>query len=227
MDAERIAEIHAGAHTGALTGPLTVLDLVAHIDKLTSEVDRLAADRNVAQVKHAAIRSYHDQLVDQLSELISEGDEAEYSNPEGAVESILVDVFTAYVHQRDAAVAHIERLHDNPVARRMKQQRDHARDIAVALEQQLAAVRELHREWRIYDECGHDHTYDKDGNVPDGVVRVEEVGLTCADGYLYSICWTCCTDGVDGYQREECLSHDHGKGKPVCRTAELIDGGGQ
>jgi hypothetical protein len=73
-----------------------------------------------------------------------------------------------------------------------------------ALRARLDAVQHLHREFRIYDECGHRHT--EEGN---GVISVENVGLTCPDGYRYSICRECCTCGSD-YQTEECATnHQH------------------
>lgn len=48
-----------------------------------------------------------------------------------------------------------------------------------------------HREWKVYDECGHDHDHDGPDN-PD-VVDVEGVGYVCSDGLLYSVCEQCHT----------------------------------
>lgn len=68
----------------------------------------------------------------------------------------------------------------------------------------VLAVLDLHNEFRIYGECGHQHT--ETGN---GVLDVENVGLTCEDGYEYSICRSCCSDG-DSYQTEQCVdTHKH------------------
>ena len=68
----------------------------------------------------------------------------------------------------------------------------------------LLAVLDLHNEFRIYGECGHRHT--EAGN---DVLDVENVGLTCEDGYQYSICRSCCADG-DSSQAEQCVdTHEH------------------
>lgn len=56
---------------------------------------------------------------------------------------------------------------------------------------------DVHGEIRIYKPCGHQHTPD-DAGVSD----IDDVGLVCVDGYEYSICHVCCTNG-DG-QGEEC-----------------------
>lgn len=45
-----------------------------------------------------------------LSELIPEGEEASYSNPEGAQEAIIEDCFRAYKTERDAALAALARV---------------------------------------------------------------------------------------------------------------------
>lgn len=68
--------------------------------------------------------------------------------------------------------------------------------------QAVYAVLDLHNEFRIYDDCGHQHT--EAGN---GVLDVENVGLTCSEGYEYSICRSCCADG-GAYQTEDCASHE-------------------
>ncbi len=58
---------------------------------------------------------------------------------------------------------------------------------------------EVHSEYRIYKPCGHQHA-----PTDAGVQEVDDIGLVCADGYEYSICWTCCASGGAG-QTEECV----------------------
>ena len=79
-------------------------------------------------------------------------------------------------------------------------------------------IDDLHKPFKIYQECGHDH------NEVEGVglVVVEDVGEVCEEGYMYSICRECCCGGAD-YQSEDCASyHDHGKDKPICKTAGAL-----
>lgn len=78
----------------------------------------------------------------------------------------------------------------------------------------LRAVLDLHKPFRIYDECGHNHA---EGEA--GVIEVEEIGLVCEDGYQYSICGECCADDV--YQKEECGSDHHHPCYP-CPTVRAI-----
>lgn len=93
----------------------------------------------------------------------------------------------------------------------------HAKDV-------LESVAALHKPYKIYDECEHDH-YEEygdgpgpEGEDPNGVVDVDGIGLTC--NHTYSICAACCTD--DG-QTEYCAGgHDHGKDKPICPTMALF-----
>jgi hypothetical protein len=81
-------------------------------------------------------------------------------------------------------------------------------------------VRDLHAEFKIYDDCGHHH------EPGDGVVDIEEVGLVCKDGYLYSICRECCTDGGQEYQTETCAAeHDTSRNCWPCTTRRAVDGG--
>jgi len=72
----------------------------------------------------------------------------------------------------------------------------------ILVQDAVRAVLDLHNEFRIYDDCGHTHT--EAGN---GVLDIENVGLTCKDGYEYSICRSCCADGGE-YQTEVCASHE-------------------
>ncbi len=71
----------------------------------------------------------------------------------------------------------------------------------------VEAVLALHSEFRIYDECGHEHSQEE----VDAGTAVNCDGadfVTCRDGYAYSVCRACCTDGWS--QTEECASHhDH------------------
>ena len=82
----------------------------------------------------------------------------------------------------------------------------------------LEGVREIHKPFKIYDDCGHDHGDDPETPNSD-VVDVDGIGLTCYS--VYSICANCCAFGGDS-QSEECASaHDHGPDKPICATAAL------
>ena len=96
--------------------------------------------------------------------------------------------------------------------------RDRARKIAVALEQEVAAVRELHSPFKIYEPCSHEHE-----ETDEGVVNAIEIGPVCEDGFMYTICRHCCTDG-NSDQTEKCVSeHDHSES--VCPTNAALDGG--
>ena len=72
-------------------------------------------------------------------------------------------------------------------------------------------VLELHIPFKIYEECGHEH---EEGEV--GVVEVDDVGLTCEKGLLYTVCREC--DTVDG------LVHEFtDEGLWPCRTIRALD----
>lgn len=99
------------------------------------------------------------------------------------------------------------------------------------METALAAVRELHQPYGIYDECNHAHT---DQDLDDGTAF--EVGgdfYSCADGLLYWACTACCTfrydDGEIIEQSETCANgghgHGHAKTGPICPTRAALDGG--
>jgi hypothetical protein len=87
----------------------------------------------------------------------------------------------------------------------------------------LAALRELHRPFGIYDEC--DCLWRTDANKhrrPDHVVDCGEFD-TCLDP-MWFVCAHCCRDLDDSYQLERCHdSHDHGPGRPICQTTAIID----
>lgn len=52
-----------------------------------------------------------------------------------------------------------------------------------------------HREWKTYDECGHDHEPEDPG-----VVDIEDIGLVCQDGFMYSVCFACHTHDGDAHE---------------------------
>jgi Arc/MetJ-type ribon-helix-helix transcriptional regulator len=86
----------------------------------------------------------------------------------------------------------------------------------------------LHREFKIYDECDHDHRYNEDGTLPEGVLDIDEIGLTCQDAYLYSICSNCCTGGSEEWQTEACANdHKHDGASPCwpCPTRAALASG--
>lgn len=91
-------------------------------------------------------------------------------------------------------------------------------DLAEAehLRRQIDAVRKLHSEFKIYDECRH---AEHDEDTP--VVVLDEVGEVCASGYQYSICRECCAPGDS--QTVECVDeHDHSECWP-CMTRQAVD----
>jgi hypothetical protein len=72
----------------------------------------------------------------------------------------------------------------------------------------------LHTEWKCYDECGHQHT---DEDVLAGrAFDIDNVGVTCEDGHLYSVCRECHT--TDGEPRE-----DTEDGEWPCPTIRAIE----
>jgi hypothetical protein len=93
---------------------------------------------------------------------------------------------------------------------RLRDAADHASEL-------IDALIKLHRPFGVYDECEHDHG--EDGRV---VVRINDVGFVCAEGFLYWVCRECRTG--DGYISEDCANgHDHGPDKPICATAAVIE----
>jgi len=77
-----------------------------------------------------------------------------------------------------------------------------------------ARIRAIHKPYRIFGECDHDHELGDEG-----VVDAEYIGLTC--NYLYDVCSECCVEG-DG-QTEACATeHEHGKDMPICRTIAAL-----
>ena len=89
-------------------------------------------------------------------------------------------------------------------------QRDAARDIAVRLEAQLAAVADLHRPQPIYDECEPD--------CPDHGIPLNYY-TGCPDRIIAMVCRHCCLD-ANGDQTEDCATyHDHTE--HTCPTAAV------
>ena len=85
-----------------------------------------------------------------------------------------------------------------------------------ALVAAVEAALRLHAEFRIYDECGHEHTQDE---VDAGTAVDAMEFVTCEDGYVHSVCRACCTGGWS--QTEECAS-DHERPCWPCGTVEVI-----
>lgn len=79
----------------------------------------------------------------------------------------------------------------------------------------LLAVLDTHADFRLYDECSHDHQptgWDHLGREihPEHIGVVDQLGATC--NHIASVCTSCCTQlraGDD--QSDECRDeHDHG-----------------
>ena len=75
----------------------------------------------------------------------------------------------------------------------------------------LAAVKALHSPFEIYDECPHDDHKESDP----GVLDIDDVGLTCAEGLIQTVCREC--DTHDGEVHE-----DSSEGIYPCRTLQAI-----
>jgi hypothetical protein len=80
-----------------------------------------------------------------------------------------------------------------------------------ALKARLAAVVAIHKPFGIYDECGHDH---QPGD-PD-TFEIEDVGVVCAAGLLYTICEACHTREGEPIEDVDALSYPC----PTLRAAE-------
>lgn len=91
---------------------------------------------------------------------------------------------------------------------------------AEVAEARIEAVKAIHKPFKVFDECDHDHGDEPADESPGAtVVDVDGIGLTC--NHMYSICTACCTD--DG-QTEYCADgHDHGRGKPICPTTAALE----
>lgn len=78
----------------------------------------------------------------------------------------------------------------------------------------------MHKPFRIYGECAHkDDDHERLGIKP--LLVGPDDFWTCEEAFEYEICKECCTDGE--FQTEECSEHSHGKGKPICSTAAILD----
>lgn len=74
-------------------------------------------------------------------------------------------------------------------------------------------VRKLHTPFKVYDECGHSHEKEDEAA---GIVEIDDVGISCEDGVLYTVCREC--DTTDG------ATHEYtDEGKWPCRTIEALD----
>lgn len=82
----------------------------------------------------------------------------------------------------------------------------------------IERVRSLHKPFGVYDECDHQHESE---DTSAGVFDVPDIGLTCLK--MYDICRECCVGWSDS-QSEWCAdAHNHGPGKPLCKTREILD----
>jgi hypothetical protein len=86
----------------------------------------------------------------------------------------------------------------------------------------IETVVDLHTEFRVHEECDHEHTED-DVRAGKAVVVGGDF-IACQDGYLYSVCRACCTGGTD--QTEECAANHRLCGDKCwpCATVEAISG---
>jgi hypothetical protein len=78
----------------------------------------------------------------------------------------------------------------------------------------ILAVTELHHPVGIYDDCGHvgHHEYGPDGAVPDGLHELQNIGLVCESGRVWTVCAECCCERDDHTQMTTVcdVSHDPG-----------------
>lgn len=88
----------------------------------------------------------------------------------------------------------------------------------------LIEIWNLHAPYPIYDECGHDHEYNEDGTLPEGIKDIDPIGLVCeSGGWRYNICEHCCTREGFG-QTEDCAAdHRHGFGISRCQTIGILE----
>lgn len=173
------------------------------------------ADHITDEAVEAAARAYYAAAFDDLHPSTQA---LALSEARAALAAALPVLDTTKDDEIESLRASVARLLDTAevdqrqIVRQMRRIDEHKAEIA-SLTKRVDAVSHLHREFRLYGECGHHHT--EEGN---GVISVENVGLTCADGYERSICRECCTSGSD-YQTEECAANHEHNCWP-CRTHE-------
>jgi len=84
----------------------------------------------------------------------------------------------------------------------------------------LQDIMALHSEFKIYEECECAER-DEEGHLLSDPEWSEFA--FCAKSFMYLICRECCTDGEDTEMTEECADHhNHGEGRPICKTHRAI-----
>ena len=89
----------------------------------------------------------------------------------------------------------------------------------------LEAVLAIHKQFGIYDACGHEHTDEEADDPNSDVLFIDEIGNTCKSALLYYVCKECCCDGSDeGNLTEECTDHHLHEKEDVflCNTRSAI-----
>lgn len=195
IEAWRRAGAVAGTH-GSPSGN-ALLDACSEIERLQRQLDQSEAS---------------------ALDVVDERDRCERKLDQFAYTIAPIEVIGEHSSGNDPWENALDMLSSAAQVEELEADRDRAREIAVALEQENARIRELHSPYKIYDECSHRHA-----ETDPGVTVVTHVGPTCEDGYLYTICRHCCTDAL-GDQTEACATeHDHATSP--CPTSAVFDGG--
>lgn len=100
----------------------------------------------------------------------------------------------------------------------LRDERDHLTGQVVGRDETIQRVRELHREWVLYDEDACTHQ-DDDHDV----FSIAGVGNVCADTRIKSLCRECCTDDGE-FQSRHCVEDHAGTPCWPCPTKLAIDG---
>lgn len=79
-------------------------------------------------------------------------------------------------------------------------------------------VLKLHRQHRLYDECGHEHTEDE---VRAGLAADAGEFLACEDGFERVVCRHCCASDGNG-QTEDCAVDHLADECWPCLTVQVI-----
>ena len=146
-----------------------------------------------------------------ISELAMANGHIEWHRVELAKQIEMTNTLGAEVERLQAELEKERRLHG------MARSTISSRTAEVERLQAIAtAILKLHSPFKIFEECGHDHSEDESPVA----YEVDDVGMVCEDGYQYSVCVQCCTDG--DFMTEECMNHDHGKDIPICETVALL-----